>query len=81
MGIARLKHLRPDGDVWPPTAVGSIVMAIGIFVGAALQRIPWAGAHLRGLLAVALGIVWLVLVLLLLASLGKRAPHAAHSRF
>ncbi|MDN5869688.1 MAG: hypothetical protein L0H73_03035 [Nitrococcus sp.] len=42
-----------------PTAGGAIVMAIGIFGLAALQRIPWLASSLSEPLALVLSVIWL----------------------
>ncbi|MDN5849030.1 MAG: hypothetical protein L0H63_05240 [Nitrococcus sp.] len=54
--IVRLTVMR---KVPTPTAGGAIVMAIGIFGLAAMQRIPWLASFLSEPLALVLSVIWL----------------------
>lgn len=50
----------------PPTAAAAIVMAVGVFGAAALQRIPDAGSALTKPLAAVVAVLWLAIISLLL---------------
>jgi hypothetical protein len=54
-----------------PTATGAIVMAVGVFGAAALQRIPNAGADLTKPIAAAVAAAWLAIASLILLSAAK----------
>jgi hypothetical protein len=60
----------------PPTALGAIIMAGGIFGAAALQRIPSAGALLTMPLAAILAIGWIAIAVSLLGSAVKSGMSA-----
>ena len=47
----------------PPTAIGAMVMAIGIFILAALQRLPGPIVALTHVLGYALVLIWLAIAL------------------
>jgi hypothetical protein len=63
----------------PPTAAGAIVMAIGIFGAAALQRIPDAASDLTKAIAAIAALLWLAIaaVLLLCAAREGMAIHTS----
>ena len=62
---------------WPPTVIGAPVMALGIFVEAALRALPGGSGLTRPLAAAAL-LLWLAVALLLARSLA-RDGFATHS--